>query len=50
MYTIYQFFGIFFSSTSLAHFDWSFGTMPSYKYTKLTYLACLVFCYNFRTW
>ena len=27
-----------------------FGTMASYTYTKLTYLSCLVFCYNFRTW
>jgi len=24
--------------------------MASYKYTKLTDLACLVFCYNLRTW
>ena len=26
------------------HFVWSFSTMASYIYTKITYLACLVFC------
>jgi len=40
---------LFFSSTSLAHFVRYFGTMASYTYTKLTDLACLVFCYNCRT-
>ena len=39
-----------FTVTSLVHFVWFFGTMASYKYTKLTYVACLLFYYNFRTW
>jgi len=42
-------FDYFFPSTSLAHFVLSIGKVVSYRYTKLTYLACLVFCYNFRT-
>ena len=40
----------YFVLTSLAHFIGSVGTLASYTYTKLTYLACLVCCNNFRTW
>jgi len=39
-----------FSSIRFAHFMKSFCAMTSYKCTKLTDLAFLVFCYNLRPW
>jgi len=41
---------LLFSSTSFAHFVYTFCAMTSYLCTKLTDLACLMFCYNLRTW
>jgi len=41
---------IIFSSTSFAHFVWTFCAITSYLCTKLTDLAFLVFCFNLRTW
>ena len=41
---------LFFSSTSLAHVAWTFCAMTSCYCTTRTDLACLVFCYNLKTW